>query len=90
VPVQTLGQHAAMCREPLHLASERFRLSGTLERHDRVGDISIAADALPDLLSDALDDRRLCISNRRLFAPVCAPRSRRSARSGDPGGMGMA
>lgn len=37
MPVQTLGQHVAICREPLHLASERFRLSGTLERHDEVG-----------------------------------------------------
>jgi hypothetical protein len=27
-----------MCREPLHLASERSRLPGTLERHERFGD----------------------------------------------------
>lgn len=44
VPVQTLGQRAAMCREPLHLARERFRLSGTPERHDRVGD-EVGGDA---------------------------------------------
>jgi hypothetical protein len=37
-----------MCREPAHLANERFRLSGTLERHERFGDDPPLGGSGPD------------------------------------------